>query len=384
MPPFFASVIPLLRTPFGVDAFDYAIPEPLIVARGDLVHIPFRNQTLLGIVQETRETCAVKNPKNIIKQSGLHLPAPAIDLGAFIARRQCVSQATVWHAWLRRLPKQLPTYTKEPQPFPETSVGIFKKSWHMDPETALLDRAKNLLASSDARRILLFTPWVCRARRWNESLNTSLVLHSELADGQAFRNWHAWLRGDVRCLVTTRLGAWLSPLADVVLIDEPEQDDYKQDEMSPRYDARTCFAWTSTHINTKVEAFGLTPPLADALDQDQPAVPQLTTNLILSIRHPAGRSAIPLIQADTVNTLINHDGPRIILHPIRGLQAKLTCRDCGWQARCASCGFSLSSEVKGTICRHCGKHGEHIEQCNACGGTDLGKSWPGIEKLKLL
>jgi primosomal protein N' len=162
-----------------------------------------------------------------------------------------------------------------------------------------------------------------------------------------------------------------------MILDEPENDDYKQDELAPRYDARLVAAWCAEHAGTSMETFGLTNPLGtDAL------IPTISLPLHIHVRHPQGRSVIPMIQADTLNLMREHTGPLVVIHPIRGMSARLVCRDCGWQAVCAHCGFGLSAEADHAICRQCGKKSDMPIACASCGGTDLGKSLPGIEKLK--
>jgi hypothetical protein len=76
-----------------------------------------------------------------------------------------------------------------------------------------------------------------------------------MEDGARLRDpsWNAYHR--------RRVSAWLSVFADAVIIDEPENDDYKQDELTPRLDARWIVSETAQlapHLST-IQA-STTPP----------------------------------------------------------------------------------------------------------------------------
>jgi primosomal protein N' len=161
------------------------------------------------------------------------------------------------------------------------------------------------------------------------------------------------------------------------LLDQPEQDDHKQDELTPRYDARKLAAWCAQHAGVEVRAIGNTPTI-----HIEDEAPTIDAQVTVSIRHPNARSPIPMIQPDVLNTLREHEGHRIIIHPIRGDSARFTCRDCGWQAVCASCGFATAGIEGRAVCRRCGWKGDAPLECGSCGGYDLGKTLPGIDRLK--
>ncbi len=373
----FARVVPALRTPVGVEGFDYRVPEGCAVECGDVARILFRGRPQIGLVTDLREQSPFAHKASPLQgvMVGMRLPETLLGLLAWTAAVTFQSQPTVFKSWIHTLPHRLPEKSLLRQtrlPF----GGTWQHHWQTDPLHALVEKSKALLRKH--QRLLILTPWLASAEHLRALLPESGMLHSGMTNAQAFRAWHGFLSGEMRCLITTRLGAWLAPCADQVLIQEPEQDGYKQDELAPRYDARKMVEWCATHAGTRVESFGLTPPLAK---EEEPA-PTIDAALTIHVRHPQGRSKIPLVQADTLNAVRDHLGPRVIIHPIRGLLARLVCRDCGWRATCEACGFGLSETLEGTICRHCGKKRVTPESCPHCHGADLGKSLPGIEKLK--
>ncbi len=378
----FAEVIPVRRTPFGIDRFDYALPNTSDYQIGQLVSVPLRGHATEALIQHMKKTSpyakqvkAVHGPLAFAET----FPPATLELLSWVAERTFSSLPTVLHAWLGDLPKRFPQIDGQATTLVKKSAdkqGQASAHWQVDHEQALLLRAKQAL--NDGQRVLILTPWTNRITSFMEALSTALPLHGDLASGSYFKHWSAFLTGQTNCLVATRMGAWLSSIADLVLIDEPENDDHKQDEQAPRYDARRIASWSAKYAGTIVEAFGLTPPLhAGAI------APDINANLIVNVFHPKGRSAIPCLQADSLLTIHEEaDRPITIIHPIRGRAARLTCRDCGWQAPCEHCGAPLSANDDMAICRNCGKKQALPLSCPHCGSVDLGKAMPGIETLK--
>ncbi|MBP6944960.1 hypothetical protein KBD61_03090 [Patescibacteria group bacterium] len=361
-----------MRTPLGIEGFDYHIPADIAVEVGDLVTVPFRRGNLIGIVAEIRATSAFASRALPLKghYANLHLPSALIDLIQATAARTFSSKPAVLKSWLRSLPKKPPTLTLLPR---QTKEHGLQADWQAGAGEELIHRAQEY---QQKKRVLIVTPWMTRAELLHANIPGSHLLHSDISDGDAFRAWTGFLSQSTGCLVTSKIGAWLAVASDVVLLDEPEQDDHKQDDLAPRYDARKVLLFCAQQGMTRIESLGLTPPL-----HAQTPPPEIEHKPRLHIHHPQGKSPIPLIQADSFTALTEHEGPRIIIHAIRGSLARLTCRDCQWQATCPICTGGLGADSKGAICRRCHKHFPMPDQCGTCGGVDLSKSLPGIERL---
>ncbi len=375
----YARVIPVLRTPIGVDVFDYQIPASLDIKVGQLVWVPFRRRPTPALVMEIlMESPFAKKALPISAvYSSLLFPFSIIELLQWTAEQTFCSRATVLKSWVRNLPKRpLTLLPMSPAIESKDDSSPIHEQWINDSEEMIITRA--LKSSSQHERLLIITPWKNRVEFYSKQIPHSHILHSNLNDGDAFRAWSRFLTEPTApVLIATRVGAWLAPLADRVILDEPENDDHKQDELAPRYDARKILTWCSQHTNIAIESYGLTPPLTS-----QATAPVIDVPLHVHIRHPQGGSSIPMIQSDTLHELRTHDGPRVIIHPIRGVSARLTCRDCGWRSLCTRCQFPLSAEFDHALCHVCGLKAPLPLKCETCGGADLGKSLPGIERLK--
>lgn len=373
----FAEIIPLRRTPFGLDVLDYKLPDHLDVHPGQFARITLRGQKTVGLVRsvkaESNFAARVQTIQGILPFA---LPTTCIDLLTWVGERTFSSLPTVAHAWFGELPKRLPLFeTTKPALARALNAGSAEAHWRQDYVQALIARANEALL--EGKRVLILTPWATRLPLFQAELPDANLLHGKLNEGDFFRHWSSFIVGANTCLIGTRLAAWLAPVADLVLIDEPENDDHKQDEQAPRYDARRLASWSAKYAGTKVEAYGLTPPI----HSDTPA-PTIDCPLLVHPYHPAGRSPIPCLQADSLLALREHEGARVIIHPIRGSAARLTCRDCGWQSTCIHCNSPLSADSTQSRCRQCGKTAELALSCGSCGSVDLGKATPGIEVLK--
>lgn len=368
-----------------MEYFDYLIPEGMKIEPGALLFVPFRKSQIVALAVSILKSSPFASRAKAVTSTyaDIKLPITSIALLDWIAKHTFTSRPAVLKAWLRDLPKRPSVIPSEVEGTSKLSRqarkdrrGQLSATWDIDHQAKMIEAAKKLLA--DGKRVLIISPWKPRTETLRERMEQGTVLHSDLNAGDAFRAWTGFLSGETKLMITTRVGSWMAPLADAILIDEPENDDHKQDEMAPRYDARKIAIWCAEHAGSDVHAFGLTPPL-----HVDDAAPEIACELEILIRHPNGHSPVPCIQAETLNRLIAHERPTVVFHPVKGDIARLTCRDCGWQPICKNCEFTLSSESTYAICRRCGTKADLPLDCADCGGTDLGKSLPGIDRLKL-
>ena len=71
----YAEIIPQIKAPRSIQAFDYAIPEDLDIKPGDIVQVEFRKTKITGLVYNLKKSTAFKNIKPILKKlDDLSLP----------------------------------------------------------------------------------------------------------------------------------------------------------------------------------------------------------------------------------------------------------------------------------------------------------------------
>lgn len=85
----FVTVVPKLRTPRGQDRFTYR--TDLTPQVGELVHIPWRTQTKIGLVVEVNAP-AHPQTKTITATTGIALPPPYVDFLLWLATTYQISE----------------------------------------------------------------------------------------------------------------------------------------------------------------------------------------------------------------------------------------------------------------------------------------------------
>ncbi len=375
----FLTVIPCLRTPYGVDGFDYLLNDESDIQIGDLVTVPFRTRSIPALVSRISDQSAFS--KKIITLSQLtpliRFSPLIVDLISKTAAHSFSSQASILHAWLRTVPRRATPLSISIAPSPPSpNVEYLFTSSRFDALGKTFKQAQG--------RTLILTPWQSRADKIGASFQCS-VLHADLASGSAWKAWTNFLANPLGRLVTTRLGAWLSLFADTLIIDEPENDDYKQDELAPRIDARRLIETAETlRTPTQTIFISTTPQLRLSPTLVEQAIPTLTPTLTFEPRQHGSSSGISGLSGSAVQairTALEKQSSVIILHPIPGERSRIVCRDCSWTAPCPWCGFSLTRSKEGVECRRCHRSSEIPPVCANCKGADLNKSRTGKDHL---
>lgn len=374
----YISVVPAIRSPWGVDVFDYQISDDADVRSGDLLRVPFRKRSTPALVVSTSPTSDFADRTTLVTDTTplLRFPAWIVPLLDAASRRSFCSRPTVLQSWLRDVPKRAVQIG---------AVPVSDTSHRADVTECRADRGARVLdiVSKSRGRTLVLTPWKHRADAYARMLQGD-VLHADLAAGSAWNAWTRFACSDRSVLVATRIGAWLVACADTVVIDEPENDDFKQDELTPRLDARWLVDEANTlRPNLSIHRISTTPPLSIQAHGDATA-PTISPRVSFEPVHRETRSSVDAITSAALTAIEDAVAKKrsvVVLHPIAGERGRIACRECGWSATCASCGFPLSRESTVARCRRCGKTEPLIAECPTCGGTDLSKSRPGKDRV---
>jgi primosomal protein N' len=388
----FISVIPALKMPFGHCFFDYEMQHGDVHV-GDLILVPFRNQKIAGLVAKKSpnsewagKAIKIDSPQKIAK-----LPESIADFCIQSASESFVSPPTMLNAWIRTVPKRFNE---------EAHTTIRKTTLPKDTLNCeyryLIDRYNDPLgilhttATNQANgRILVLTPWKRRADYLAAKLGVS-ALHTDVAYGAAWRLWIDFLNNPHGILITTRLGAWLAGMADVVIIDEPENDDFKQDELTPRYDARRIVE-LARDFNPAMRTIniGTTPNLADFAVNPTLAesAPLIESDITFARLDPKNRSPLEMLTNEAfiaMDEAVSNNTPVRILHTVLGTRGRVRCADCDWLLECADCHVSLRNMLNHAICPRCEKQSELPLSCPHCGSVNLSKAIIGCDGLNKL
>ncbi|MBP9864755.1 hypothetical protein KBC54_04920 [Patescibacteria group bacterium] len=379
----YLRVVPAVRTISGVEAFDYAIPDSASLHIGDVLFVPFRKKQIAAIVIDLMETSPYAEKCVMLTDTTplLRLHPTTAELLIQTAQRTWCSAPTIFASWIRQIPKRAtpiaaPVTSEQPQTA-ERQTTYRVDRWHGDG--GLIATAQRLTG-----RTIVFTPWKIQAEHLAAELSAPLF-HSELATGAAWKTVTKFLTSETPIIVTTRIGSWLASQAEHIIIDEPENDDWKQDEASPRIDTR----WLIEEIGrlrpeVSIIKFSTTPPLSNATIEWKD-IPDVQLNWRADPWQRRSFSTVDQVSALTLTQIheaIEDKRPVIILHPIRGERARIACKDCGWVAACASCGFQVSLIAGKSLCRRCGKRDTPPNECKNCSGYNLSAGRSGIDHIR--
>ncbi|MBU1349209.1 hypothetical protein KJ781_04040 [Patescibacteria group bacterium] len=371
----YVTVVPALRTPFGVEGFDYHVDDGVDIRVGDLVHVPFRKRDTPALVVATSASSPFAE-----KSVDVGNVAPFRRFGDGIvalldrsASRTFVSRPTVLHSWLRTVPKRL-------QPLiighKSTQPPLLAEDMEMttDRISSVVRRARG-----GRGRVLVLCPWRSRAERLAASLSCP-VLHADLAAGSAWRAWNGFLASTDGVLVATRIGAWLSILVDTVIVEEPENDDFKSDELAPRLDARWIVdAARTVRPSLHVIRIGTTPRLG--FDGAASNIDARISYAPFAGRATSEVEGLSIQAVMAIDEAVADHRPVTIVHPIHGDRSRITCADCRWTASCVACSFPLSRIGGRGRCNRCGNIEDVALTCPSCQSTNLAKGRVGRDRL---
>ncbi|MFA5161692.1 MAG: primosomal protein N' [Elusimicrobiales bacterium] len=200
--------------------------------------------------------------------------------------------------------------------------------------------------------------------------------HSRQGRSKREKIWHEANSGRDALFLGTR-SACLLPFGQLRLavIDEEQDDVYKQEESHPHYHAREVLAWRARR-----EGFALllasSAPSAETM---RAAVDGAAGMVRLKGRAapvcvkiaPKRGAASPAIsdelKVSLEKTLAGGGQALLILNRI-GFSGGWSCLNCGWLVRCAKCARSMAFDQARTalFCGHCGARQAPPEKCPQC------------------
>ncbi len=378
----FVSIVPNIRTPLGVDEFDYSIDDKCGLRAGDLIFVPFRRKQILGIVTSVMSESAFADKAVLLVDPRpiLRLPPTIVPLLRHASLRTFTSRPTILHSWLRNIPARIQATVHSDVSFEKEKIN----SADITEYTA--NRVERILfhAKRSTGRILLLSPW----QRRTDALGTALsapTLHAETPIKQAWEKWTRFVNEPDSILVATRVGGWLAAVADTVILDEPENDDWKQDELSPRIDTRWLLETANLfRPSLNIIRIGTTPQLADPSEIKQITIPKIEIKQDYVAWDWKGKSEMDGLQERSlarIEEALEEKRPVIILHPIKGDSSRLQCRGCRWQALCPECKNALTQVESRGLCRRCGARADLPVQCPVCASTDFSSGRAGKNRL---
>ena len=414
--------------PIAIDRpFDYALPSDIGSALGDLVEVPFRGKTAIGMVWGKEETGYSGKLKEVIRR--LDLPAISLENREFVTWVARYNLALLGMVLKMVLPVPLEQRTKARKTLEigvpnldqqgtvslsedqEAAADAIQKAIETGNfQTFLLDgvtgsgKTEVYLSAMQAalkqgRQIVVLLPEIALTTQWLNRFHRRfgvepLQWHSGLTPNVRQQTWTAILEGRASVIVGARSALFLPyPNLGLIIVDEEHDPSYKQEEQVI-YQARDMAVVRAKLSKIPVVLVSATPSLETVTNVEQDRY----QHLVLKNRH--GGANMPTIQAiDMRHYPHNWISPPLQDAIAQGLEAKeqiilflnrrgyapLTlCRACGHRLMCPTC-TSWLVEHKRNRRLHCHQCGYNVPVPSACPECKAEESLiacgPGVERI---
>ncbi|MBE9600054.1 primosomal protein N' [Pedobacter sp. MC2016-24] len=226
------------------------------------------------------------------------------------------------------------------------------------------------------------------------------VYHSKFNNNERVEIWNKVLNGTYRVVLGARSAVFL-PFKDLklIVVDEEHEGSYKQQEPSPRYQARDVAVYLAHLYKAKTVLGSATPGIEsyfNALHGKYGLVKlnerfggvELPLQEVISISEETKKKKMiayfstRLIE-EIEFTLANKEQV-ILFQNRRGYATILICATCGYAPKCVNCDVSLTyHKTSGKLhCHYCGYHQSSINICPACGSVHIEQKGFGTERVE--
>lgn len=257
------------------------------------------------------------------------------------------------------------------------------------------------------RQVLYMLPEIAITTQITERLGKLfgeqlLVYHSKFSDNERVEVWNRLLHAHSPMLILGVRSSLFLPFSDLglIIVDEEHETSYKQQDPSPRYNARNAAMVLAGMHGGKTLLGSATPSIDSYFNalsgkyglvelktrfgthQSPKVIPVNIKELKRKkqMKHPI--FSPPLIQSMR-QTLDN--GEQVILFQNRRGFAPITeCKECGWVPRCVNCDVSMTYHKyhNNLICHYCGYTIRLPEICPSCGSSNFQMQGFGTEKVE--
>lgn len=223
------------------------------------------------------------------------------------------------------------------------------------------------------------------------------VIHSRMSQGERWDAFEQARAGKIQVMVGPRSALFTPfPNLGLIIIDEEHETSYKS-EGTPRYHARETAIMRGKLEGASV-LLGSATPSVEAYYRCQTGEYRLFT---LSQRF--GNGVLPRVYTVDMREELREGNTSIVSRALeaaigerlmrkeqtmlflnrRGYAGFLSCRSCGYVAKCPHCDVSLSLHRGGNmICHYCGYTAKEVSACPVCGSGYIGAFRAGTQQIE--
>lgn len=228
--------------------------------------------------------------------------------------------------------------------------------------------------------------------------NTVAVIHSGLSKEERYDQFKMISRGKIRVVIGAR-SAIFAPIENVgiIIIDEEHESSYKSD-VHPKYDTVEVAKERAKIENSKLILASATPSIvsyynAKCGNYKLISLKNRTNNLstpdifVVDMREELRNGNISPISSFLKNELqerIDRKEQSVLFINRRGYSTFISCRNCGYVAKCPNCDVSLTyhNNKDKLICHYCGYERAFFTECPDCKSKHIKHFGKGTQKIE--
>lgn len=265
-----------------------------------------------------------------------------------------------------------------------------------------IDLIKETLAQG--KQILYLLPEITLTKQIVERIRTAFggkagIYHSRFNDQERVEIWHRVRKREFEIVVGVRSSVFL-PFQDLglIIVDEEHDQSFKQQEPSPRYNARDTAVYYAHLLKIPVLLGSATPALESYANAEtgkyhlvelhtRAVAKHLPTLEIVDMRVQKKKKLLNGIFSNVLEQEIRDALARkeqiILFQNRRGYAPFLVCESCGNVPQCINCDISLTyHKAKDHLrCHYCGYTTFQTQACDVCGNFALNQGGVGTEKI---
>ena len=239
----------------------------------------------------------------------------------------------------------------------------------------------------------------------NDFPNLSLI-HSKVSGRNRSQEFFRIREGESDLIIGSRL-ALFSPVKDLgaIILDEEHEWTYKND-MQPRYDTRRCAEFLATRSNSLLVLASATPSIENFYRAEKGELKRLDLRKrakksslgsenkmpkveVIDLKKERANKNYSLLSTTLLNKIRLHLSKKksvLLFLNRRGYFSTLSCLNCGENAKCPHCDFSLvlhsaPQKKPRLMCHYCGHLENPIAKCSHCNSKELRYFSAGTQNL---
>ncbi len=222
------------------------------------------------------------------------------------------------------------------------------------------------------------------------------IWHSQLSASERLWTWSKIMERKIKIVVGAR-SAIFSPLKNIglIVVDEENENTHKQEDQTPRYNARDSAVYYAKLLDVPIILGGATPSIESYYQASMGKYHSL--NLlkrfgkavqpkikIVDMKEENYDTNVSSVLLQAIYDKISKGEQVIILQNRRGYNTLLRCANCGEVVQCPNCSVSLTyhKSIDRLICHYCGYSKEKFKQCPNCDSYKLRILGSGTQRVE--